>query len=153
MWPDSIYRSISALPPILLNVFSFLDYTLHWSISMRWDYVSELLPQTDILFIPTWYVLEKDGGMILAGETEELGEKPVPVPLCPPQIPHGLTWARTRASAVRSRRLTTWAMARPSLYACITTYISNISNRRLVNVNMCNMKADTRLLLILISMG
>jgi hypothetical protein len=23
------------------------------------------------------------------GKTEELGEKPVPVPLCPPQIPHG----------------------------------------------------------------
>jgi hypothetical protein len=43
------------------------------------------------------------------GKTEELGEKPVPVPLCPPQIPHGLN----RASAVRGRRLTTWAMARP----------------------------------------
>jgi hypothetical protein len=34
------------------------------------------------------------------GKTEELGEKPVPVPLCPPQIPHGLTRARTLASAV-----------------------------------------------------
>jgi hypothetical protein len=33
------------------------------------------------------------------GKTEELGEKPVPVPLCPPQIPHGLTRDRTRASA------------------------------------------------------
>jgi hypothetical protein len=39
--------------------------------------------------------------------------KPAPVPLCPPQIPHDLTWARTRAAAVGSRRLTTWAMARP----------------------------------------
>jgi hypothetical protein len=29
--------------------------------------------------------------MILTGETEELGEKAVPVPLCPPQIPHGST--------------------------------------------------------------
>jgi hypothetical protein len=46
------------------------------------------------------------------GKTEELGKKPVPVPLCPPQITHGLTRARTRASAVRGRRLTTWAMAR-----------------------------------------
>jgi hypothetical protein len=27
------------------------------------------------------------------GKTEELGEKPVPVPLCPPQNPHGLTRA------------------------------------------------------------
>jgi hypothetical protein len=48
---------------------------------------------------------ESDGGMILTGETEELGEKPVPVRLCPPQIPHGLTRARTRASVVRGRRL------------------------------------------------
>jgi hypothetical protein len=45
------------------------------------------------------------------GKTEELGEKPVQEPLCPPQIPHGLTRARTLASAVRGRRLTTWAMA------------------------------------------
>jgi hypothetical protein len=27
------------------------------------------------------------GGMILTGKTKELREKPVPVPLCPPQIP------------------------------------------------------------------
>jgi hypothetical protein len=47
------------------------------------------------------------------GKTEELWEKPVPVPLCPPKIPHGLTRARNRASAVRGRRLT-WAMARPN---------------------------------------
>jgi hypothetical protein len=40
--------------------------------------------------------MENDGRMILTGETEELGAKPIPVPLCPPQISHGLTWARTR---------------------------------------------------------
>jgi hypothetical protein len=40
------------------------------------------------------------------GKTEGLREKPIPVPRCPLQIPHGLPWARTRASAVRSRRLT-----------------------------------------------
>jgi hypothetical protein len=48
----------------------------------------------------------------LAGETEVLG-KPAPVPLCPPQIPHDQTRARTRAAAVGSQRLTAWAMARP----------------------------------------
>jgi hypothetical protein len=47
------------------------------------------------------------------GKPEVLGEKPVPVPLCPPQILHGPTRARTRASAVGGRRLTAWAMARP----------------------------------------
>jgi hypothetical protein len=58
--------------------------------------------------------LESNGGMIYwQGKTEELGEKPVPVPFCPPQIPYGLTRARTRASVVRGQRLTTWAMARP----------------------------------------
>jgi hypothetical protein len=47
------------------------------------------------------------------GKAEELGEKPVLVPLCPLQIPRGLTWARSWASAVRGRRLSAWAMARP----------------------------------------
>jgi hypothetical protein len=36
------------------------------------------------------------------------------VPLRPPQIPHHLAWDRTRAAAVGRRRLTAWAMARPS---------------------------------------
>jgi hypothetical protein len=40
------------------------------------------------------------------GKTEELGEKPVSVPLCPPQILHGLTRDRTLASAVGGRLLT-----------------------------------------------
>jgi hypothetical protein len=40
------------------------------------------------------------------------GEKPVPVPLYPPQIPRGLTRDRNRASAVSGRWLTAWAMAR-----------------------------------------
>jgi hypothetical protein len=39
--------------------------------------------------------------------------KPAPVSLCPPQMPYDLTWARTRAAAVGSLRLTAWAIARP----------------------------------------
>jgi hypothetical protein len=63
---------------------------------------------------PRWYEFGKRWwNDILTGKTEELGEKPVPVPLCPPQIPHELTRARTRSSAVRGRRLTAWAIARP----------------------------------------
>jgi hypothetical protein len=34
--------------------------------------------------------------MKLTGENRQLGEKPVAVSLCPPQISHGLTWDRTR---------------------------------------------------------
>jgi hypothetical protein len=50
------------------------------------------------------------------GKSKYSGEKPVPVPLCAPQIPHGPTRDRTRASAVRGRRLTAWAMPRPSRF-------------------------------------
>jgi hypothetical protein len=32
------------------------------------------------------------------GKTKQLGEKPVPVPFCPPQIPHGLSRARIQPS-------------------------------------------------------
>jgi len=31
------------------------------------------------------------GGAVLTGE-KVIGDKPVPVPLHPPQIPHGLVW-------------------------------------------------------------
>jgi hypothetical protein len=57
--------------------------------------------------------MESHDAIILTGKTEELGEKPVQFPLCPPQIPLGLTRERTRPSAVRGRWLTAWAMARP----------------------------------------
>jgi hypothetical protein len=52
--------------------------------------------------------MESHSGMILTEETEELEEKPLPILFYPPQIQHGQTQARTRASAVRSRRLSTW---------------------------------------------
>jgi hypothetical protein len=46
--------------------------------------------------------------------------KPVPMLLCPLQIPHDLTWDRTRAAAVGSGRLTAWAKARPKVPVLIT---------------------------------
>jgi hypothetical protein len=49
------------------------------------------------------------------GKTEVLRGKPVPVPLCPPQIPHEPTRDRTRAYAVKGRGLTAWVMARLNL--------------------------------------
>jgi hypothetical protein len=39
--------------------------------------------------------VENHGGMILQSKTEELAGNPVPVLLCPPQVPHGLTRERT----------------------------------------------------------
>jgi hypothetical protein len=55
------------------------------------------------------------GRMKLTGENRSTRGKLVPVPLCPPQIPHGPTRDGTRTSTVRDRRLTVWAMARPYL--------------------------------------
>jgi hypothetical protein len=53
------------------------------------------------------------GGMRISRGNRCTSIKPAPVPLCPPKIPHDLTWARTWAAAVGSRRLTAWTMARP----------------------------------------
>jgi hypothetical protein len=44
------------------------------------------------------------GGMRIDGGYRSTRREPAPVPLCPP---HNLTWARTRATAMGSRRLTT----------------------------------------------
>jgi hypothetical protein len=55
------------------------------------------------------------GGMSIGRGNRSTRRKPASVPLCPPQIPHDLTWARTGAVEVGSRRLTAWAMARPRL--------------------------------------
>jgi hypothetical protein len=49
----------------------------------------------------------KEHGRMITGKLMSLHrEKPILVPLCPPQIPHGLLWA----SAVRSQCITDWAM-------------------------------------------
>jgi hypothetical protein len=70
--------------------------TLRWR--RGWLLLSLLL--LSFLIMENWWI-------------EILTEKPVPVPLCPPQAPRGLTWDRTRASAVGGRQLTAGAMARP----------------------------------------
>jgi hypothetical protein len=54
-------------------------------------------------------------GMRIGRGNRSTRRNPAPVPLCPPQIPHDLTWARTQDPTVGSRRLTTWDMWRPAL--------------------------------------
>jgi hypothetical protein len=46
------------------------------------------------------------GGMRIDRRTRGTRRKPAPVPLCPPQIPHGLNRARTPATALESRQQT-----------------------------------------------
>jgi hypothetical protein len=83
--------------------------------SCRWsESVSEVRPPADLLFIPQ--IIYEYGDLqwndIIDGKTEEPRVKHAPVPLCSPQIPHGLTRARTQASAVRGQRLTAWPITR-----------------------------------------
>jgi len=44
--------------------------------------------------------VRSNGGTILTGNTKILGQKPLSVSLCPPQISHVLTWVLTGSSAV-----------------------------------------------------
>jgi hypothetical protein len=46
------------------------------------------------------------GRMKIGSENRSTRRKPVPAPLCPPQIPLDQTRSRTRAAAVGSQRLT-----------------------------------------------
>jgi hypothetical protein len=45
-------------------------------------------------------------GMKIGRGNRSTRRKPAPLPLCPPQSPHELTRARTRAAAVGNQRLT-----------------------------------------------
>ena len=46
------------------------------------------------------------GGMILTGTDSILRKMPIPVPFCPPYIPHGLAGDQTQASAVTGQQQT-----------------------------------------------
>jgi hypothetical protein len=82
---------------------------------MGWDWVHLVLrPLFGLLYQPRMIDVDcgATGGMRVGRGNRSTRRKPTPVPLSPPQIPHDLTRARTRADAVGSRRLTAWAMAR-----------------------------------------
>jgi hypothetical protein len=55
--------------------------------------------------------------------------KPAPEPICPPQIPHDLTWTRIRAATVGSRRLRAWATARPRVVSVFSRHLFRISDK------------------------
>jgi hypothetical protein len=55
-------------------------------------------------------------GVVLTGETEVLGWKPVQLSIYPPQISHWLIWDRKPVSTVRCRRLTAYVMPRSLLF-------------------------------------
>jgi hypothetical protein len=62
--------------------------------------------EDDSFFFPFFEVMEHRWNEIERGKPKYSGKNLSQVPLCPPQISQGLTRDRTRASAVRGRRLT-----------------------------------------------
>jgi hypothetical protein len=83
-----------------------------------WDWVNLVRRPQTVLLYQLQMIDYGDsgavGGMKIGRGTRSTRRKPATVPLCPPQILHDLTWARTQAAAVGSRRLTAWAVARPN---------------------------------------
>jgi hypothetical protein len=98
-------------PAIKMHFYCFI-------FPMRWDCVHLVLqPLFGLLYQPQ--IIDDDcgaiSGMRIGRENRTTRRKTAPVPLCPPQIPHDLTRARTRVVAVGSRRLTVWAIPRPAI--------------------------------------
>jgi hypothetical protein len=104
--------------PACVTVRSACYFRSNYLFFMGWDWVHSVLrPLFGLLYQPQ--TIDDDdcgaiGGMRVDRGNRSTRRKPVPVPHCPPQIPHDLTWARTRAAAVGSQRLITWAMAWPT---------------------------------------
>ena len=93
-----------------LKLVSTIRFIFHYVFNDAvncWDYMASVKMNEWV-----WSIF----GMIMIGEDRNTRSKTCPNLLCPPQIPRGLAWNRTRASAVRGRWPTAWAMARPILY-------------------------------------
>jgi hypothetical protein len=112
--PSSAIPIISTV--LLKSSTSYWDLLFTPAVTMGWDCVSvelRLLMGPPPIPQMTHEWIWSSGGIILTGKTEGLGEEPVPVPLCSSQILRGLIWERIRTPSARSRRRTTFAMARP----------------------------------------
>jgi hypothetical protein len=98
-----------------------VHYPVHKGLSLGGVRLSPLGTSTTVGLLYQPRMIDDDdygavGGMRIGRGNRSTRRKPAPVPLCPPQIPHDLTWDRARAAAVGSQRLTAWAMARPLHY-------------------------------------
>jgi hypothetical protein len=107
---------------MVVNTFFTMPKATCLNFSMRWDWVHlALQPLFGLLYQSL--MINDDcgaiGGMWIKRVNRSIRRKPATMPLCPPQNPHELTRVRTRIAEVGSRRLTTWATARPyTTYFC-----------------------------------
>jgi hypothetical protein len=87
-------------------LFNFLGLGLDWVHFVR-------RPLIGLLYQPRMIDDEYGtvGGMRIGRVNRSTRRKPAAVPLCPPQLPHDLTWTLARAAAVGSRQLTVSSVA------------------------------------------
>jgi hypothetical protein len=81
-----------------------------------------------------WWWCGRIGGKIGRGSLRAR-KGSAPVPLCPPQIPHGLTLARTRSAAIGSQWLTAWPTAWP--YCTILTSVQGMRSVQITVAEQC----------------
>jgi hypothetical protein len=98
----------------------FTNQTFFFLVSLGGERLSPLGTSATVGLLYQPRIIDDDdygavGGMRIGRGNRSARRKPAPVRICPPQIPHDLTWDRTRAASVVSQRLTAWAMARPLL--------------------------------------
>jgi hypothetical protein len=93
-------------------------------LGVGWDWVHLVYrPLTGLLYQP-WMIDDESGavgGMRIVRGYWSTRRKPAPMPLCTPQIPHDLSWARAQAAAVGRWQLTAWAVARPVRWSYFQT--------------------------------
>jgi hypothetical protein len=112
--------------PSFVFVYVYITYVGNFYVFLGWGVTVHLVrrPLTGILY-QHWMIGDECGavdGMKIGRGNQNARRKPAPAPLCPPQIPHYLTWARTRAAAVGSRRLAAWAMARSLIFMLLPNF-------------------------------
>jgi hypothetical protein len=76
-------------------------------------------PLCGLLYQPRMIDNDEVSGMRIGRGNRTTQKNYTLVPLCPPQIPYDLTWARTRAAVVWGWRLTAWAVTRPFISSFI----------------------------------
>jgi hypothetical protein len=91
-------------------------------------------PLAGLMSTPRWHGAAAEWYWL--GKTDERRGKPDPVSRSPPQIPQRLPWKWTWASAMRSRWLPTWAVARG--HVLFSTFIAYLWEEN--EINTCTLR-------------
>jgi hypothetical protein len=121
----SISLPCSNVAALFICYFEFFCTFLGWGETEPTWYIRR--PLSDLFYQPR--MIDDDecgavGGIRIGRGNRNTRREPAPVPLCPPQIPHDLTWVQAQAAVVWSRRLIAWATH--NLFLCYT--FLNITN-------------------------